>query len=176
MIWKDVKGYEGLYKASTNGDIKSLRKYAGSCFRKERILSNNRLTKDGYCRVALIKNGKTKEYRTHRLIAETFIPNPQNKETVNHINGIKTDNRVENLEWCTREENMKHAYDNNLKLAMKGVVNAQAKLTEEDVKYIKEHYVRYSKEFGTVALAKKFNVTHRVINLVVRNISYKNVK
>ena len=69
MIWKDIKGYEGMYQVSDQGDIKSLRKWSGTCYRKERILSKNRLTKDGYCHVSLVKDGKYSA-----CLATTFIP------------------------------------------------------------------------------------------------------
>lgn len=175
MIWKDVKGYEGLYQVSDQGDVKSLRKQSGTCYRKERILSKNRLTKDGYNQVRLAKDGVQKDFRVNRLIAQTFIPNPENKPTVNHKNGNKLDNCVENLEWMTREENMQHAYDNGLKKPTRGPFNAQAKLSESDVRYIRKHYKRQDKTFGTVGLAKKFGTSPRVIGLIVRGLSYKNV-
>lgn len=175
-IWKDIKGFEGLYQISSEGRVKSLPKKSGSCYRGERILkTETRLTKDGYCRANLQKDGKATDKRVNRLVAETFIPNPENKPTVNHKNGIKTDNRVENLEWSTREENMQHAYDNKLKVAAAGSGNVHAKLKDDDVREIRKCYVKGSREFGTVALAKKFGVTPRVINLVIHNKSYKNV-
>lgn len=72
------------------------------------------ITYDGYHRVVLYSNGKPKHYPIHRLVAETFIPNPDNKPTVNHIDGDKSNNSVGNLEWCTHSENSQHAYDNKL--------------------------------------------------------------
>ena len=72
------------------------------------------ITHDGYRRVTLYDHGKSKHYPVHRLVAEAFIPNPENKPTINHIDGDKNNNHVSNLEWSTRSENSKHAYDNGL--------------------------------------------------------------
>lgn len=173
-IWKDIAGYEGLYEISSLGRVKSLPKMSGSCMRKEKILgSKNRLTKDGYARVNLYKDGKGKDFRVCRLVATHFISNPENKQTVNHINGIKTDDRAENLEWATLKENMQHAYDTQLKRGMKGETNAQSKLTTRQVETIRKRYKRYSKTDGTVSIAKDYGVTPRVINQIVNNKSYK---
>lgn len=99
------------------------------CFRnkygiikREKILKPQKDSK-GYLHVALCHNNKTKIITIHRLVAKTFIPNTQNKPQVNHINGIKTDNRVENLEWCTASENQLHAFANNLTKRYKGIDN-----------------------------------------------------
>ena len=173
--WKDVKGFEGAYQVSNFGRVKSLGGWRGSAKRKERILAIH-LTKDGYARVRLQHNGKDVTARVHRLVAEAFIENPKNKETVNHIDGDKTNNNVLNLEWTDRSEQMVHAYKLKLKTSRVGSYNANAKLSEEDVREIRKSYVRYSKSAGTVALAKKYGVTNRVIGLIVRNKAYKNVK
>lgn len=111
-IWKNIPGYEGEYLSSDLGNIKSLkRRYLSG----EKILSGSCHTK-GYRCVVLSKNGEQKQYKVHRLVALSFIENFKNKREVNHINGIKSDNRVENLEWVTSSENQKHAYKTGLKI------------------------------------------------------------
>ena len=175
-VWIPVKGYEGLYEVSNLGEVKSLPKISGTCMRQEKILSKNRLSKDGYIRVALAKNGKPHEFKVHKIVAEHFVPNLQNKETVNHIDGNKLNNRIDNLEWADRHEQLIHAYKLELKKPMRGRLSCNAKLSEDDVRYIRKHYKRNSTEFGTVALSKKFGVTDRVIGLVVNGKSYRNVE
>ena len=91
----------------------------------------------GYNMVSLNdENGKSKPRRVHRLIAITFIPNPENKKYINHINGNKLDNRIENLEWCTMAENNQHGFETGL-INNTGVNNGRAKLNPEKVKNIK---------------------------------------
>ena len=100
-IWKDVVGYEGYYQVSNLGRVKSLN-YRGS--KKEKILATN-LERTGYVRTHLCKEGQHKTIRIHRLVAEAFLPNPDHKNCIDHINTNRADNRVENLRWVTHEEN-----------------------------------------------------------------------
>lgn len=110
-VWRDIPGYESLYKVSSLGRVKSLGNRLG---RKEKILKQH-IQRDGYKRVLLYKKGlKPKKFPVHRLVAITFIPNPLQKEQVNHQNGYKLDNRLENLNWMTRKENIAHAYETGL--------------------------------------------------------------
>lgn len=100
-IFIDIKGYEGLYQISNLGRIKSL------WFGKEKILKGGK-DKDGYLKVILSREGKHKTYSVHRLVAEAFIPNTNNHPQVNHKNEDKTDNCVDNLEWCTQKYNVNY--------------------------------------------------------------------
>lgn len=162
-IWKDIKGYEGLYQVSSYGRVKSF-------YGRTDFLKPGEDQKE-YLRVALTKNKNTKTHKVHRLVAQAFIPNPENKPQINHKNGIKSDNRVENLEWVTQSENQKHAFKNNL-ISRKGYKNSQAKFTPEEVEYIRKAYIPRSKEFGTHALARKFNVHRKTISRIINNITY----
>lgn len=130
LLWKDLQGYEGLYQISNTGKIKSLVRQintpTGFGFLKERIKvpANH---KQGYLKVDLVKDSKPKRFFIHRLVANSFIPNPENKPEVNHKNGIKTDNRVENLEWCTPSENSYHKYATGLFVQYSGLQNKRSK-------------------------------------------------
>ena len=107
--FKDIKGYEGLYQVSNLGRVKSLRRWNAG----ERILKSIK-NKNGYYRVHLLKNGNSKNFYIHRLVVGAFLENKENKPCTNHKNGIKADNRAENLEHCTIGENNKHAFDTGL--------------------------------------------------------------
>ena len=97
-IWRDIKGYEGLYQVSNLGRVRSLK------FDKERVLSAGNC-KRGYLLVVLCKDGKPKPYKVHRLVAQAFIPNPDNLPQVNHKDENPTNNVVSNLEWCDSKYN-----------------------------------------------------------------------
>ena len=111
-IWKPVVGYEGLYEVSSYGRVRSLDKYVKYSngrinLHKGRILSPGKDT-NGYLQVILTCNGKHKSIKVHRLIAQAFIPNPDNLPEVNHLDEDKTNNSVDNLEWCDRNYNLNY--------------------------------------------------------------------
>lgn len=117
-VWKDIKGYEGLYQISNLGRVKRLcewvgNKYAKKYVKKQSILKGT-LDNVGYITVTLSKNSKNKKYRVHRLVSQFFIPNPDNFPQVNHIDGNKQNNNVNNLEWCDNNYNIHHAIKNGL--------------------------------------------------------------
>lgn len=110
-IWKDIQNYEGLYQVSNLGRVKSLPRPNK---RKNEIIMTPHLQNTGYYYITLHKPKKEKKVTIHRLVAKAFISNPKNKPYVNHKNGIKTDNRIENLEWVTNKENIEHAIKKGL--------------------------------------------------------------
>ena len=165
-VWKDVVGYEGLYQVSNFGNVKSL----GNEFsRKERLLKLSPQSK-GYLTIVLQKNATRKMVLVHRLVAEHFIDNTESKAQINHINGIKTDNRVENLEWVSHRENLNHAIKNNLTL--KGEENRNSKLKDVDV--IKIHSL-LQKGTATKELSETYNISYSTIYGIRTNIYWKHL-
>jgi len=142
-IWKDIPSYEGSYQVSNHSRIRSLdrivpHKRQGSKFIDGQIMKTTHDTK-GYLQVHL-SGTRNSHHSAHRIIARAFIPNPENKPQVNHRNGVKDDNRIENLEWCTQSENMRHALDTGIKVAPKGEMSGGAKLKRDQVLAIRTRY------------------------------------
>ncbi|MCI6458253.1 MAG: NUMOD4 motif-containing HNH endonuclease [Clostridium sp.] len=124
-MWKDIKGYEEIYKISDTGEIWSkdrwcIDKKGRKRFRKGMKLSPD-IASNGYYRITFSKNGKKVQKYLHRLIAEYFIPNPNNYPQVNHIDGNKLNCNIKNLEWVTNQDNIIHAYKNGLINHVRGI-------------------------------------------------------
>lgn len=164
-IWKDIKGYEGLYQVSNYGRIKALSKTVnrGKCHRswKEHYLKYG-VDNRGYYKTHLSKNGVNKTVKVHRIVAQTFINNQLNKKEVNHKDGNKQNNTVDNLEWVTKSENQLHAYKTGLN-SKAAERNPAHKLTWKDVNYIRANYQPYDPKYGAVALGKQLNVHRKTI-------------
>ena len=133
-IWKEIPGYEGYFEVSNLGNFRSkdriikyktngTRKYPGKPLKVEQM-------QDGYTRIVLMKDAIKKRYMCHRLVAETFIPNPKCLPQVNHIDGLRNNNVVSNLEWCTQSQNEQHAV-NVLGKIMKNKTNSKAVYCKE---------------------------------------------
>ena len=149
--WRDIPGYEGLYQVSNLGEVKSLPKeyIVGNGAKRNHggmVLKPGK-NDHGYLAVALCKEGTRRNFRIHKLVARIFLG--ESILEVNHINGIKTDNYLENLEYCTRSENIKHAFDSGLALGLKGEKNPSSKLNNDIIKNIRENkYCLTVKEFS----------------------------
>jgi len=112
-IWKDIPEYIVKYQVSNFGRVKSLQRWSGTkYYNREYILNNYVNKKNGYVYVYLTKNNKSKNIRLHRLVAQAFIPNPNNYLYINHKDCDRTNNNVENLEWCTASYNVKYSFTN----------------------------------------------------------------
>ncbi len=166
--WKWVDGYEGEYAISSIGTVKSFK-------RNPAYLMKLRLTVNGYVKICLRRPPREKKYYTiHRLVARAFIPNPENKPQVNHKNFNKTDNRIENLEWCTASENHCHIRDNNGPNSILGKLNPQAKLSEKNVLEIRK--LAKENPGSAYKIAKQFNVSAVNIYDIINYRTWKHLK
>jgi len=163
-VWKEVKGYEGLYEVSNQGHVKSLDRFDRLGRKCKGQVLKQALFKNGYLYVCLYKDGSPKRsFQVHRLVAKSFIANPENKPQVNHIDGDKTNNSTDNLEWSTRSENMRHAIVTGLKDMPNGEEHWSSKLTESQVLEI---YIRVHKGETQQKLADEFKIGRKQISLI----------
>lgn len=160
--WLPVVGYEGLYEVSNTGKVKKINKK-----RKDRIL-NPYITKFGYFRVGLTKNNHIIQYFVHRLVASAFIPNTYNKPYINHIDNVRTNNNVNNIEWCTPKENMRHAFITGSRGG--GEKATHAKLKKEDALAIKES------KLSQKVLAHKYKVHATTVSDIQKGKTWANLQ
>jgi len=179
--WKDITGYDGRYQASTHGRIKAIpRKIQFTrngklvdYFQKEIIFTPG-FTKKGYLQVCLqTLKGTQVSRRVHRLIADTFIPNPTGKKQVNHISPDKTNNRVENLEWCTNSENHDHKMEHGLNVPCPGEKHGMAILTEVEVLEIRSKYV--PRIYTQPMLAREYGVSVPTVCAIITRRLWKHI-
>lgn len=181
-IWRDVKGFESLYEVSSLARVRAkgrnvVRKFNGEhiCYKKPLILKQE-LSNVGYYKVSLYKDKKYHHRTIHRLVAESFIPNPDNKPCVNHINGDHICNFPENLEWVTYSENSLHSYRIGLSNA-KADKNGRASMTNKDVVYIRKIYKasKMLKEYFCRKYAKKYGCSRTTIFRIVNESHWKSI-
>lgn len=156
-----------MYEVSNLGRIKSNKLWRRD-MTSERILVQC-VSKTGYYVVTLVLNGKYRVFKVHRLIAEAFIPNPENKRTVNHKDGDKLNNSLDNLEWATDLENIRHAFKNGLIPKVVGENQSATKLTEKEVKQI------FLSGMSRRELAKKYNVGYTTITNILTGESWNHI-
>lgn len=166
-MWKEIKPFDGLYAVSNTGLIKN---------NKTGKVLKQTINKTGYYCVAVKpcgRQGKGKCFRVHREVALAFLDKLDGKEFINHKDGNKLNNHIENLEWCTRQENIDHAYSNGLMHPAKGEKIASSRLTEQLVKIIRNEYKN-----GNVTLrdlSVKYNIPHNTLSNAINRVSWKHV-
>lgn len=171
-IWKDIPEFEGLYQISNLGRIMSFPRKGG--FKNKTILKNGK-SKKNYAQISLSENGKKTCKKIHRLVAQAFIPNPENKPEINHKDGVKANNHVDNLEWCTNQENIDHAIKNGLRggLFVSGSKHFKALFCEEEVLEIRDKYKNF--EYSQKELAERYRVSKSAISSIIHRRSWKHI-
>lgn len=165
-IWVPVKGYEEIYQISNYGILKRIKES-----KNRRIGIMKSFERGGYLAYWLSNNSKRDKISIHRLVAMHFIPNTYNKPFVNHKDCNKYNNRADNLEWCTREENISHAKEMNR--YKKGQELSTNKLKPSDISEIREKYIPY--KYSTVRLGKEYGVNSTTIWDIVKGKKWKHI-
>ena len=169
-IWKPVKEYEDFYEISNHGRLKRLARtwnsgiYGNAKISRKETITLGSLTSEGYYVFDLCKNGKSKKTKIHRIVAQHFLPNPDNHNVVNHKDGNKSNNHISNLEWCSQKFNNEHAYITKLR---------KPKLTNEEVLNIRSLY-----ETGNYAmkrLAEMHGVKYRTVWCIIHRKTWKHI-
>lgn len=178
-VWKEIEMYNRKYEVSNLGRVRTvyqeLKRSDGVKYIIKPKLLKQRLNKDGYPTVTLGFHSKRTRVKVHRLVAIAFIPNPLNKKEVNHIDFDRTNNKVENLEWTTHKENIRHSIENNsevVRLSRTGSKNGRSKLTEKDIIEIRN---LYDNGMTRMEIAKKFNRGWTTIDHIIKRETWKHV-
>lgn len=171
-VWRPVKGYEDRYEVSSMGRVRSLPNRERST-RNRIVVLRPYVGDDGYPFVTIWRNGKKRKCTIHRLVAGAFIPNPEDKPQVNHIDGNKDNNRVSNLEWVTAAENVQHAFRVGLQEGTRqvGMRNGRAKLCDDDVLRIRQQRGRCRPD----DLAKEYGVSVSLIRQIWRRVVWTHI-
>lgn len=170
-IWKTLI-YNGdtydQFEVSNDGQLRNV--ITGTVYKQQ-------INKEGYSQicVSLGSRNKKKVFKIHKAVAEVFVPNNENKIEVNHIDGNKQNNCEDNLEWVTSSENTRHAFATGLSHPKRGTDNPKAKLTEEDVIYIRNNYIAKDPIYGARALSRKFDINKTTILGIIHGTAYVNV-
>ena len=173
--WKDIEGYEGYYQISSHGRVRSVNRYVRHPSGKQ-AQKRGRIFRNGWKNKSLIagltKEGKSRGFLIYRLVAKAFIPNPDNKPEVNHIDGNRMNNHISNLEWSTRSENEKHAYDTGLYISRKGNEHPMSKLSETDINRMKN---LLSEGKSKKDISKVFNVSYSHVCKIFKGTTWKHL-
>jgi hypothetical protein len=173
-IWKDIEGYEGIYQVSNKGKVKSMpripRRFERPDMAKGRILKQQ-FVSAGYLKVALCKAGTEKTAQVHKLVANAFLMKPDGAEVVNHIDFDKTNNSVDNLEWCTQKYNIHHSAK-YFRLSH-GENHPHSKLTENQVREIRAKHIPY--KYSAAKLAKEYGVAQISIKRILNRRFWRHV-
>ena len=167
LIYPNIPDDLNRFEISTHGRLKNI---------KTQYIYKPNILNTGYGSVRTTVGKEKIHILIHKAVAYTYLENPNNLPEVNHKDGDKTNNHINNLEWCTSHENQQHKYDVGLfdTNKIKGENNGASKLTWNDVEYIRENYIPRSRQFGSRAMARKFNVKHVTILSVLHNETWVN--
>ena len=190
--WKDIEGYEGYYQVSNHGRVKSLSRKRTTGPKpgtlKERILKGS-INSDGYKNVKLYKNGEKKTFKIHQLVVEAFIQKNESCECINHIDGDKTNNYIDNLERCTIKENVIHAFENKLNptklnISMDEFINLvnQDKTPNEmaetlgcSVNTIRYRANKYNIKLNSIPRPKKYDINQKELRTMLKNNTQRDI-
>lgn len=171
--WKDINGYENSYQVSDLGNVRSVNRVCNGRHLNGKLMKPV-MDEDGYLKVHLSKNGKATYYFVHRIVAENFIENPNGLKEINHKDENKTNNRVDNLEWCSTKYNINYGHRNKkVSKALSGENAASHKLTKDQVDEIRRLYSENKIEYNTLFLSNKYRISRRQINKIVTGNQWK---